>query len=57
MPLFVVLALISHDRAKKGNAMLMIIFSFIGFLLVCGVTAALASLRQLPRSNEDWIYY
>jgi hypothetical protein len=37
--------------------MLIIIFSFIGFLLVCGVTAALASLRQLPRSNEDWIYY
>lgn len=37
--------------------MLIIIFLFIGFLLVCGVTAALASLRQLPRSNEDCIYY
>lgn len=37
--------------------MLIIVFSSIGLLLVCGVTAALASLRQLPRSNEDWIYY
>lgn len=37
--------------------MLIIIFLFIGFLLVCGVATALASLRQLPRSNEDWIYY
>lgn len=27
------------------------------FLLLRGVQAALASLRSLPRSNEDWIYY
>lgn len=35
-----------------------IIFSGLGvFLLVRAVVAALASLRQLPRSNEDWVYY
>jgi len=42
---------------RKEDAMLILIFSVAGFLLVRGVMAALASLRQLPRSNEDWIYY
>jgi hypothetical protein len=27
------------------------------YLLVRGVTAAFASLRSLPRSNRDWIFY
>lgn len=27
------------------------------FLVVRAVRAALASLRSLPRSNEDWIWY
>ena len=42
---------------RKEDAMLIAIFSIAGFLLVRGVMAALASLRGLPRSNEDWIYY
>jgi hypothetical protein len=37
--------------------MLITVFSVAGLLLVRGVIAALASLRNLPRSNEDWIYY
>lgn len=32
-----------------------IIFSVLGLFLL--VRSALASLRHLPRSNEDWIYY
>jgi len=48
---------ISHDRAKKGTAM-WIVFSGLGlYLLVRGVIAAFASLRNLPRNNSDWIYY
>jgi len=35
-----------------------IVFSGLGFyLLIRGVIAAFASLRNLPRNNSDWIYY
>jgi hypothetical protein len=48
---------ISHNRAKKGSFM-WIIFSGLGlYLLVRGLIAALKSLRSVPRSNRDWIFY
>ncbi len=35
-----------------------IVFSGLGlYLLVRGAMAALASLRNIPRSNDDWIFY
>ncbi len=35
-----------------------IVFSGLGlYLLIRGVLAAFASLRNLPRSNRDWIFY
>jgi hypothetical protein len=48
---------ISHNRAKKGNAMLFILAALAVFAGAHAVRAALASLRSLPRSNEDWIWY
>jgi hypothetical protein len=48
---------ISHDRAKKGNAMLLLFFALVVFALVRAVQAAAESLRGLPRSNEDWIWF
>lgn len=48
---------ISHNRAKKG-AIMWIIFSGLGlYLLLRGVMAAFKSLRSVPRSNRDWIFY
>ena len=48
---------ISHDRAKKGIAMftLLILAALYGGWRV--VRAALESLRGLPRSNDDMIFY
>ena len=35
-----------------------IIFSGLGlYLLLRGAIAALQSLRSIPRSNRDWIYF
>ncbi len=35
-----------------------IVFSGLGlYLLIRGVIAAFASLRYLPHSNSDWIFY
>jgi len=48
---------ISHDRAKKGTAMftvLLIAAAYGGWRLV---HAALESLRELPRTNDDMIFY
>lgn len=37
---------------------MLIVLSALGvYLLARAVQAALASLRQLPRSNQDWIFY
>ena len=49
--------LISHDRAKKEMHMLIV----LGLLALYGVyrtvRAAIESLRSLPRSNDEWIWY
>lgn len=37
--------------------MLILIIALGVFLGVRATRAALASLRSLPRSNEDWIWY
>lgn len=37
--------------------MLFILAAIAVFVGVHAVRAALASLRALPRSNEDWIWY
>jgi len=35
-----------------------IVFSGLGlYLLLRGLKAALASLRNVPRSNADWIFF
>lgn len=35
-----------------------IVFSGLGlYLLIRGLWAAVASLRGVPRSNRDWIFY
>lgn len=48
---------ISHDRAKKG-VLMWIIFSGLGlYLLGRGLLAVFRSLRNVPRSNRDWIFY
>lgn len=49
---------ISHNRAKKkGNAMLLLIVPLALFVLVRAVRAVRESLRGVPRSNRDWIWY
>ena len=37
--------------------MLIPVLALTAYLAVRAVAAALASLRNLPRSNEDWIWY
>ena len=37
--------------------MLLIVFALAVFVLVRAAQAAVESLRGLPRSNEDWIWY
>lgn len=48
---------ISHDCAKKGNLMftILIIAGVYGVYRVA--RAAIESLRELPRTNEDMIFY
>jgi hypothetical protein len=49
---------ISHNRAeKKGNAMLLLIVPLGLFVVVHAVRAVRESLRGVPRSNRDWIWY
>ena len=51
------IALISHNRAKKGTTMLII----LGIAAIAAAVGAIRSLRStltsLPRSNRDWIFY
>jgi len=51
------IALISHNRAKKGTTMLII----LGIAAIAAAARAIRSLRStltsLPRSNRDWIFY
>lgn len=37
--------------------MLIAIIALGAYLAARAATAAVHTLRQLPRSNEDWIYY
>jgi hypothetical protein len=49
---------ISHDRAEKeGNAMLILIVPLALFVAVRAARAVRESLRGVPRSNRDWIWY
>lgn len=48
---------ISHDRAKKGNAMLIVLSLAAAYAGVVAVRAAWNSLRDLPHSNEDFVHY
>ena len=49
---------ISHNRAKKeGNAMLLLIVPLGLFVVVHAARAVRESLRGVPRSNRDWIWY
>jgi hypothetical protein len=48
---------ISHDRAKKGNAMFTLLIIAAAYGGWRAVRAALESLRGLPRNNEDMIFY
>lgn len=49
---------ISHNRAeKKENAMLLLIIPLALFVFVRAVRAVRESLRGVPRSNRDWIWY
>jgi hypothetical protein len=50
-------AQISHDRAKKGTVMWMILIGLAVYLLLRGVLAAFGSLRNIPRNNRDWIFF
>jgi len=48
---------ISHNRAKKGNTMLII----LGIAAIAAAVGAIRALRStltsLPRSNRDWVFY
>jgi hypothetical protein len=49
---------ISHNRAeKKGNAMLFLIVPLAVFIAVRAACVVRESLRGVPRSNRDWIWY
>lgn len=49
---------ISHNRAEnKGNAMLFLIVPLGLFVAVRAARAVRESLRGVPRSNRDWIWY
>lgn len=37
--------------------MVLLVLGFLVFWVVRGVMSALASLRGLPRSNADWVWY
>src|SRR6185369_8638600 len=50
-------ARISHDRAKKGNAMFTLLILAAVYGGYRAVRVAFDSLRALPRCNEDMIFY
>ena len=51
------LAPISHNRAKKGTIMLIL----LGIAAIAAAAGAIRALRStltsLPRSNRDWVFY
>ena len=57
LPVVLLLDRISHDRAKKGTAM----FTVLILALLWGgwrlADAAARSLRDLPRSNDDMVFF
>lgn len=48
---------ISHNRAKKGEAMLIFLILAAAIAAARAVQALRDTLAQLPRSNRDWIFY
>ena len=48
---------ISHDCAKKGNAMFTLLILAAVYGGYRAVRAAVDSLRALPKCNEDMIFY
>jgi hypothetical protein len=48
---------ISHNRAKKGTAMLILLALAASGAALRLAWSALQTLRALPRSNADWIFY
>ena len=48
---------ISHDCAKKGTPMFILLLIAAAYGGWRAVRAALESLRGLPRTNEDMIFY
>lgn len=48
---------ISHNRAKKGTAMLILLALAATVAAARLAWGALQALRSLPRSNADWIFY
>lgn len=48
---------ISHNRAKKGATMLILIALAASGAALRLAWSALQTLRALPRSNADWIFY
>ncbi|GAB3502900.1 hypothetical protein GCM10027399_31630 [Curvibacter fontanus] len=43
---------------RRKEITMWILFSGLGlYLLVRGLIAALKSLRSIPRSNRDWIFF
>lgn len=48
---------ISHNRAKKGTAMLILLALAAAGAALRLAWGALRALRALPRSNADWIFY
>lgn len=48
---------ISHNRAKKGTTMLILLAIAATGAALRLAWGALQALRSLPRSNADWIFY
>jgi hypothetical protein len=48
---------ISHDCAKKGFAMLVLLALLVAYGGGRALHAAWSSLRNLPRSNDDLVFW
>lgn len=48
---------ISHDCAKKEASMLTILIAALTFAAVRGLVALAHSLRDVPRSNDDMVWF
>ena len=57
MPLLPCFARISHNRAKKGIAMLILLGLAAAVAAARALQAMRETLSRLPRSNRDWIFY